>query len=58
MRTDAMLDAGTEEKRFMDKEWAVDNGLTLHSLKAPIQLEIFDIQEGRGRAHNPLCANP
>ncbi|ODM21688.1 hypothetical protein SI65_02532 [Aspergillus cristatus] len=41
----AMLDTGAEGKRFIDKEWAQDQGLELLPLKKPIRLETFDGQE-------------
>ncbi|KAG0161705.1 hypothetical protein PDIDSM_4973 [Penicillium digitatum] len=41
----AMLDSGAEGKRFVDQEWARENGLTLIPLTKPIQLEGFDGQE-------------
>ncbi|KAG0158853.1 hypothetical protein PDIDSM_6373 [Penicillium digitatum] len=40
-----MLDSGAEGKRFVDQEWARENGLTLIPLTKPIQLEGFDGQE-------------
>ena len=45
LRTYAMPDTGAEGKRFIDKDWAVDNGFTLQPLKDPIRLETFDGQE-------------
>src|SRR5699024_8634597 len=41
----AMLDTGAEGKRFIDKEWAQDQGLELLPLRKPIRLETFDGQE-------------
>lgn len=41
----AMLDTGAEGKRFIDKEWARDQGLELLPLRKPIRLETFDGQE-------------
>ena len=41
----AMLDTGAEGKRFIDKEWAEDQGLALLPLRKPIRLETFDGQE-------------
>jgi hypothetical protein len=42
-----MLDSGAEGKRFIDQDWARENGLTLLPLKNPIQLEGFDGQEAK-----------